>query len=153
MSYKLQAIVAAQGTFPTRLPVDAAVCRLGGGVEIVPLGASMRRRYNIPLLPLTDEGSDVLPAALCRLCAELAVHGPVAYVEAESFGGQGAQAHVLVPCAGPAGVVVVADDAVNAALRWLGVTAADGRDEFATVGLDRNRDTEAWLDDDASTEA
>jgi len=42
---------------------------------------------------------------------------------------------------------------VNAALRWLGVTAADGRDEFATVGLDRNRDTEAWLDDDASTEA
>lgn len=48
---------------------------------------------------------------------------------------------------------VVADDAVNAALRWLGVTAADGRDEFATVGLDRNRDTEAWLDDDASTEA
>jgi hypothetical protein len=37
------------------------------------------------------------------------------------------------------------DSAVNAGLRALGVQATDGRDEYATVGLDRHRMTEDWL--------
>jgi hypothetical protein len=37
------------------------------------------------------------------------------------------------------------DSAVNAGLRALGVQATDGRDEYATVCLDRHRMTEDWL--------
>jgi hypothetical protein len=37
------------------------------------------------------------------------------------------------------------DDAVNAGLRAIGVHATGGRDEYATVGLDRHRMTEDWL--------
>jgi hypothetical protein len=37
------------------------------------------------------------------------------------------------------------DNAVNAGLRAIGVRATDGRDEYATVGLDRQRMTEDWL--------
>jgi hypothetical protein len=37
------------------------------------------------------------------------------------------------------------DDAVNAGLRAIGVHATDGRDEYATVGLDKHRMTEQWL--------
>ncbi|MFI9393056.1 hypothetical protein ACIG53_19440 [Streptomyces bauhiniae] len=35
---------------------------------------------------------------------------------------------------------------ISRALRRLGVIAAAGEDEFATVGLGRRRDTEDWLD-------
>jgi len=35
---------------------------------------------------------------------------------------------------------------ISGALRWLGVVAKPGRDEFETVGLDRIRHTPDWLD-------
>jgi hypothetical protein len=41
--------------------------------------------------------------------------------------------------------LAIGDDAVNAGLRALGVQASDGRDEYATVGLDRHRIGEDWL--------
>jgi hypothetical protein len=37
------------------------------------------------------------------------------------------------------------DDAVNAGLRAIGVQAINGRDEYATVGLERHRMSEDWL--------
>lgn len=37
------------------------------------------------------------------------------------------------------------DNAVNAGLRAIGVRATDGRDEYATAGLDKHRMTEDWL--------
>ena len=41
----------------------------------------------------------------------------------------------------------VSDDAINRALGWLDVAPVDGKDEFATVGLGRRRETDAWLDE------
>lgn len=37
------------------------------------------------------------------------------------------------------------DNAVIAGLRAIGVSATDGRDEYATVGMHKHRTTEAWL--------
>lgn len=81
-------------------------------------------------------------------------HGPIAYVEAEFFGGVGQQASVvwhrgeavLGPMAQelPPGVPVVRVGPINAALRCLGVTTMDGLDEFETVGLGRHRHVEDW---------
>jgi len=151
MTYSIQAFIAVQGGFPAALPDGAIVLPLGSGMQMIPLGSAMRRRYAIPFLPLTDDGATVLPATLQAFCARLGAHGPLAYIEAELFGGSGMQAHVLMPAPGADAdadaMMRVSDDAINRALSWLGVTPVHGKDEFATVGLDKHRETDAWLDE------
>jgi len=145
MGYSIQAIIAARRTFPVALPSDRVVLDLDGGMQMVPLGGLAREIHGIPFLPLTDDGEVELPSALQTLCARLGAHGPVAYIEAELFGGGGTQAHALFPAPGIDAVIRIADDAINQALGWLGVTAGDGKDEFTTAGLGKYRDTDAWL--------
>jgi hypothetical protein len=89
-----------------------------------------------PFASLSREGA--------RCVQDLCGTGALAYVEAEFFGGAGHQsavgfrdgATVLGPVAGR--------DAINQALRFLGVTPAGKQDEFDTVGLFRHRSTDAW---------
>lgn len=73
----------------------------------------------------------VLPAIL----AELSMHGPVAYVETDYFGGVGEQ----VATAFDRRVRILECGRVNEALRAIGVRAAHGRDEWDTLGLSGHR--------------
>jgi hypothetical protein len=98
------------------------------------------------LLPLTDGGLNAVPV-ISRLGAELSKAGRIAYVEAEYFGGTGTQANCLFEFGQPLAEPGVSEEAINEALRFLGVTAADGKDEFDTVDLGRNRGTEGWARD------
>lgn len=78
----------------------------------------------------------------------------VIYIEAEFFGGTGSQAAVgwqggvlgfgprrtQTPMEDREGYAVVTDQddmAINAALRWLGITRTKTRDQFDTVGIGR----------------
>lgn len=146
MGYTIQSIVAVRGVYPPCLPMGLTMVQLGGSVQMIPLGAAARKYYEIPFLPLTDEGDAELPKAIRDLCSQLSVNGDLAYIEAEIFGGMGIQAHVLVGAGGRVGSVVVAPDAINAALRSLGVQPCQDGDEFESVGLGRCRDTDAWID-------
>lgn len=89
-----------------------------------------------PFSSLSREGArcvqDVCPA------------GTYAYVEAEFFGGAGHQSAVAFQDGAVAFGPVAARDAINQALRFLGVSPAGKQDEFDTVGLFRHRSTEAW---------
>ena len=145
MSYSIQAFVALQGTFNAGPSNGTAVIQLDNGVEIVPIGSTTRKLYGISFLPLTDEGSEELPAVLLELCSTLGSQRPVAYIEAEFFGGSGAQAHFLISQNGAGSGVNVSDDAINDALAWLGVQPRDGTDRFDTVGLGKHRETDGWL--------
>jgi len=145
MSYSIQAFVALQGTFNADPSNGLAVIRLDNGVEIIPIGSTTRKLYGIPFLPLTDEGSEELPAVLLELYLTLGSQRPVAYIEAEFFGGSGAQAHVLISQNGASAGVNVSDDAINDALAWLGVQPRDDKDRFDTVGLGKHRETDGWL--------
>lgn len=71
--------------------------------------------------------------------------GDLAYIEAEIFGGEGMQAHVLVAANGGAGLVVLAHDAINTVLRSLGLVCGNGEDEFESLGLGRYRETDGWV--------
>ncbi|GIF13679.1 hypothetical protein [Actinoplanes teichomyceticus] len=140
----------------------------------VPLAAGS----GLVLLPLTDEiVASMVPTAvdgapvegfyeLTRELAEWAcrhsMHGDVAYLHTEFFGGGGFHAAVAwrggtvawgpmftATSAGEAEdhYSVVADHedlAVNAMLRWWGVQRGDQVDEFAAAGLSRHRWTEEW---------
>ena len=89
--------------------------------------------------------SDALKTAL----SEMSAGGPVAFIETEYFGGQGAQGAtvydhgqcVFGPITNDAG-------AISAAMKLLGVTAAPGQhDEFEAVGFCRHRNNEDWIDE------
>ncbi len=85
-----------------------------------------------------------MPTALALLCAELSSRGRIAYVEAESFGGQGEQAALLAEDGKLVGEPNVFLNAINGALSFIGVKQGDAHDEFDAVGLGRERDTEQW---------
>lgn len=117
----------------------------------------------LALLPLRDEEMDsFLPPPLTgwheefasltdQLMSELGKasrSGRVMYFETDYFGGPGGQGAVVMENENVIYGPVYADiGPINAALALLGVTvAAPARDEFETVGLDRHRSTEDWLE-------
>lgn len=145
MGYSIQALVAPQGVFHSQLPEGLEVIKLQEGMQMIPLGTIAQERYEIPFLPLTDDGAAELPASLRILCQQLDSDGDIAYIEAEVFGGLGTQANVMIERNGYVRSPEVAVDAINSALRSLGVKSAAGQDEFDSVGLGKHRDTDDWL--------
>ncbi|RSM54884.1 hypothetical protein DMB66_36620 [Actinoplanes sp. ATCC 53533] len=130
------------------------------------------------LLPLTEEivasgaptaaddppvdGFYALTSGVAEWARRLSLHGDVAYLHTEFFGGVGFHAAVAwrdgavawgplftATSAGEAEdhyetVADSRDMAVNVMLRWLGVRRLDQHDEFAAVGLTRWRWTAEW---------
>lgn len=74
---------------------------------------------------------------------------PVVFVTAEFWGGQGAQAATLYRSGAPPHPFETGYNAINQALRALGITAEcsaeSNKDEFDSLGLGRYRRTEDWL--------
>jgi hypothetical protein len=97
------------------------------------------------LLPFTDEGETTTPSPLAKLCEVLSQNRTIAYIEAEIFGGSGMQASFIFSNGVQVGQPIVADDAINQALRSLGVSKGNSIDEFEAVGLGLHRDTDQWL--------
>ncbi|MER6180246.1 hypothetical protein [Streptomyces sp. NPDC001652] len=77
-------------------------------------------------------GFSRLPEPFAKTVAAWSAGGPVAYVEAEYFGGVGEQRSV----ARDGGAVVLGP---------LRVVAGPGEDEFSAVGLERHRHGGAWI--------
>ncbi|GAB3465104.1 hypothetical protein [Actinophytocola sediminis] len=153
--YHLQAVIAAE-------PVLRGLAGTFADVGLVPLG------QRLSLLPMTDTLFDAVtvagsprldgfwkaPAGLGRTLATCSANGPVAYVEAEYFGGTGEQSAMVWDAGQVAmGYLHLAEKApvpavgtpISQALRRLGVSTGDQHDEFAAVGLGRHRRTEDWL--------
>ncbi|MFI1766667.1 hypothetical protein ACH41H_32075 [Streptomyces sp. NPDC020800] len=155
MSYDLQAVIADQEV-------------LRGAAQDLPVARLATIGQSLALMPMTDalfdsltDGSGTgalgfwrLPGAFERTLADWSASGPVAYVEAEYFGGVGEQRAAVWD----AGTLVLgplhveegrpfppAGSPISRALRQLGATAGAGEDEFSAVGLDRYRRSEAWV--------
>ncbi|WP_318200044.1 hypothetical protein [Streptomyces sp. SCL15-4] len=124
-------------------------------------------RQGLALMPMTDEpagaftdGGDAevlgfgrLSAGFERTLGRWSVAGPLAYVEAEYFGGAGEQRAAVwadgTLVLGPLDVPVKRwfsrpVGPVSQALRRLGVRRRPGGDEFDAVGLGRHRHTDDW---------
>lgn len=121
------------------------VVALGSEVEMIPLTDDALHAHRLPSLPLTDEGGEQLPDALAIFCSEVGKHGSTAYIEAEYFGGVGMQANCFFINGVPMSEPLVSDDAINRALKFLGVTRRSTFDEFDSVGLGSKRHTNGWI--------
>jgi hypothetical protein len=145
MSYTLQAFILQHPLPLTALANMYPQIQLPQGKTLLPLLSELREAYGVPDLPLTDERHQSLPESIESMGRLLSTGIRVTYVEAEIFGGVGTQACALFENGISISSVIVASDAINRALRFLGVAVGgDARDEFQALGLDRYRDTEDW---------
>jgi hypothetical protein len=153
--YRLQAVIAAEhvlrdlaGAFE-----DAPLVPLGQHLSLLPMTDALFDAVTVAGTPHLD-GFWQAPAGFGRVLAACSANGPVAYVEAEYFGGAGEQSAMVwdggqvvlrhLHLAEKAPIPAVGTP-ISQALRRLGVTKGDHQDEFDAVGLGRHRDTTDWL--------
>jgi hypothetical protein len=111
---------------------------------MIPLDTAAREHINVPMLPMTDEGHAELPETLANAARQLSQQSKLIYIEAEFFGGEGGQAAALFDQGRLTGIPCVAPDAINTALRWLGIEVGEHQDEFEAAGLGGRRETDDW---------
>lgn len=150
VSYELRAIIG-----------EAAVLRTAfADLPGVPLA------HGLALIPAVDANGDEpvglfhgLTERLRRRLETASGFGPVAYTEAEFFGGRGTQSAIALRdgavLVGPVhtqtddgeedGSATSGDLAINQVLRALGAASDGGRDEFDAIGLGRFRETSDWV--------
>ncbi|WP_250402430.1 hypothetical protein [Streptomyces cellostaticus] len=156
MGYDLQAVIV-EGEALRGVARDLPAARpasIGQGLSLMPMTDT--------LVDSVADGSGVgalgfrrLPDGFEKTLAAWSAGGPVAYVEAEYFGGVGEQRAAVWD----GGTIVLgplhveegrpfppAGSPISQALRRLGAVASAGEDEFSAVGLDRHRHSEAWID-------
>jgi hypothetical protein len=157
VAYVLQCVIApAEALQPCRAFADGVVADLGRGLGLMPMTHALFDEVR------RDGEADprfapaqLFPPGFEVLLAAWSVAGPVAYAEAEYFGGIGSQFAAVwrggTLVLGP--LVLTEDEPVPApgwtpisqALRHLGVPADGHYDEFDAIGLGRHRYTEDWL--------
>lgn len=145
MAYDLQALIAYEATIKAAVPADAVVVRLPQGKAMIPISDQMREIYDIPFLPFTDQGIAEVPGGIAAIGGAIAHAGKVVYVEAEFFGGVGTQACVIWDANGKPSPPLIDVQAINIALRSLGVIVGNHHDEFDALGLGSCRGTDEWL--------
>lgn len=152
MTYRLRAGIAAESMLAAReLPLrHAQAVPIGSGLALIPI--------TLDVLQATDgEAADRfldLTSTLADALSSWSVAAPIAYVEAEYFGGVGEQhaqvwqdgAVTLGPLHLEEGEAFApAGSPISQVLRRLGVDRADHVDEFDAVDLGRYRSTASWL--------
>jgi hypothetical protein len=151
MGYGINAFLASAEVFRPLVRNYRSACSvlLDEGICLVPLVEALQtsiqaRRHD----PEADPSWPFwgLSRAGAQLVRKTCPTGAMAYVEAEFYGGAGHQSSVGWRDGEIAHGPIMARDAINQALRFLGVTASNGHDEFDTVGLGRHRSTEEWFD-------
>jgi len=146
MGYNLQAIIGSQSL------LESVSSRFVSAL-VAPLN------FEMALIPVTDELLDEVGASgdagrfykltnsMKEWVCDISHDGPVTYVEAEFFGGAGSQSAVVWKHKAILLEPIHKPDAINQALRSLGVRKGHCRDEFEALGLQRHRNTDDWLDD------
>jgi hypothetical protein len=154
VGYDLQAVIAAseQLASAARHLSEARLASISQGLSLMPMTDQLFDAVTNGGRPEFPEFWK-LPGGFGAVLAAWSGQGPVAYVEAEYFGGTGQQTAAVwaggsvafgpltwaegQPCP-PTG------SPISQALRLLGVVASPDGDEFAAAGLHRRRHSEDW---------
>jgi hypothetical protein len=160
MAAVLEGLLLSDTRLPDRIGDHACVPLSTAGLFFLPISNSLRLSLDaVSSLALAPHFYDLLPEVE-ELAVELSASGRVGYMNLEFHGGSGfhealgwEHGHVAwgpeftanEPEVDRFRQVGTGDDwAINGLLRWVGVTAEAGHDEFATAGLHRFRWTQEW---------
>ena len=148
VGYELCAVIGGEKALRAfTIGLDAKIVALAAGMSLVPLTEKLLETLK------ADSGEDAKTVSpifeyLYRVIVDRAVaaseEGPLAYVEAGYFGGQGLQMAVAWDQGDMVMEPTDSKNPINQALRLLGVKAVAPDDEFDTVGLGRHRRTARW---------
>lgn len=69
---------------------------------------------------------------------------PIAYIEADYFGGKGGQVGIIWTGGKRIAQFKYGQDVINSVLKHFGVVAEKDKDEFDTLGFGRHRNTVDW---------
>jgi hypothetical protein len=136
---------------------DSERCRIfdiGGTFPVLPVA------QNSPVKSWHGPVGEGETQSLCEsdvaLVAAASLHGPIAYLETDYFGGVGMQlaafwrdGRQVIDLITEGDKQVHEGSPINRVLRELGVVALDGRDEFAVQGLARYRSNDDIFDQGA----
>ncbi len=148
--YVIEAIIGREKTLRENVGKyrNARVIPLSQGLALIPIVDELVEEIgsNDGECP---EGFSKLSLCIRKWAEHFAKHGTVAYVEAEFFGGVGTQSAIAWHEGRQALQVRFAQDAINQALKLMGVTIMEpATDEFDSIGLGSHRSTERWLEGD-----
>ncbi|MEJ8303970.1 GNAT family N-acetyltransferase [Saccharibacillus sacchari] len=149
MGYTLQGWIGSANVLRTLgLRFETAqVVALSDDLALIPLDDELQKEINGGAASLIEPW-DVLTEQIESAGRRLSMHGIVAYVEADYFGGTGDQSCIVWEKGTERLRETRADKAINCALKLLGVTvSADAADEFDTIRLGRHRSVERWTQD------
>lgn len=148
MSYEIEALAAKEYLLRKHQSAfhNAHVVRLAQGFALIPMTGAFYEEVNRQT-PEGDKaglhGFELLSPAVAAWIEQISRDGAIAYFEAGYFGGMGSQRAIVwqngVIARGP-----LYGDAIDQALRMLGVERSGECDEFDTVGLGKYRETEKW---------
>jgi hypothetical protein len=128
--------------------------------EFAPLTEDVADSIRDRFQPVPLDGEDkfyYLTTQLAACASECSKLGPVAYIEAELFGGTGHQGSMVwrdgrvvrdphrEESTGHGKPRPQAEWPINAALREIGVWTTGASDEFDSIGLGSHRSTDEWL--------
>jgi hypothetical protein len=152
--YSLCAVLGRASDLDDRLAAGPhpPLVSLAGDLAMVPLTEAWLQ--HLQRTSATPEGRggvaaepslfEFLTATVDLWIRALSIGTAVAYVETEYFAGEGFERAAVwrdgAPVLGP----LDGAGAINRALRFLGVVAEAGREEFDVVGLGRHRNLEEW---------
>ena len=139
--YDLQALIGSQLETHARAFKEARVVPIGHGLQLVPLTDKLWSELGggVPF-DWFERRSEIVE----HWANEISSTAPVAYVEAEFFGGVGSQSAVAWSDGSRVLGPIHAEDSINQALRFLGVRSDGVHDEFDAVNLGRHRTTKRW---------
>ncbi|MEU8415793.1 hypothetical protein AB0C24_23655 [Amycolatopsis japonica] len=157
MGYRLQAVIASDNVLRDLADTveEANIVPLSQHLALLPMSDAYFDAVTVPGAPKLV-GFWKVPRGFGSRLVACSATGPVAYVEAEYFGGTGTQTAQVwndgEVVLGPLQLaekqpIPASGSPISQALRQLGVVKGDHVDEFDAIGLGRQRDTDDWLPD------
>lgn len=151
MGYSLEALICKDtlsSIITNEFKSAKRIC-LVGDLFLIPYNTDLYEEVNCNKLSVVVDKFEFLNDTLFNYLLSESFIEPIAYIEADYFGGTGGQSAILLD----KGEIVIdirfSDSgygAVNLVLKEFGVTKGINADEWDTVGLLRHRSTEEWIE-------
>ena len=153
MAYEIRAAVGLASLLKDVSGVlGEPVVALHGTFGLVPVTDAATATLGVSNTDLEIAGLVGCHSVVAQVLAGASISGPVAFVEAEFFGGVGEQGAAVWNAGSLSWAAPTAEarwssserTPISEALYRVGVEASPGADEFETVGLGRHRSTSDW---------
>jgi hypothetical protein len=149
MGYYLQAFICRQKDRECiKTKFDKAVSvDIGQGLSLIPMTEELFDQINNFEISPSIEDFEYLTENLESKILSVAENNLISYVEADYHGGEGGQRAIIWKDKNRQLLLGFGQERINQVLKYFGVAANQGEDEFLTMGFGLRRHTEEWLKD------